>query len=329
MLPAVLVQLHRVVTRHVSNLVYTPAKLETKGSATKKVATKVDWDKFAPVVAPEMPPSIVSMVNALAQVDRGVVPYTSNQADKHYFLPEPALFVTTTNPLRRRKFLHHWNLLSDGFIYMLAHHPQLLGQQDWRDILEGLITKCGAPDSRAYRRSKRLEQTLRPVLEACGLQSFEDFPITSECVPEFSLKQTREIIWQVAETSFRFEFCSLDQQASEKQRLSQVKECFAGHMLVGMPWDMSKCCWAAPTLEERHRYVMRTATLMLDWTTKLTRPNIIRGIAERHQWSLADMQTLETAICRHYTQAFWEHFGRAAVLLMRLDYDLEKEEGEL
>jgi hypothetical protein len=28
-------------------------------------------------------------------------------------------------------------------------------------------------------------------------------------------------------------------------------------------------------------------------------------------------------------QAFWEYFGRAAVLPMRLDHELEKEDGEI
>jgi hypothetical protein len=37
------------------------------------------------------------------------------------------------------------------------------------------------------------------------------------------------------------------------------------------------------------------------------------------------MKDLENAVCCYYIQAFWEHFGRTAVLPMRL----EKEEGEL
>ncbi|KAJ6589803.1 hypothetical protein B0H10DRAFT_2197740 [Mycena sp. CBHHK59/15] len=97
------------------------------------------------------------------------------------------------------------------------------------------------------------------------------------------------------------------------------------HAVVSRP--ICKHGWAATTLEERHRYVERTAMLMLDWTTKSTCPNIIRRVTERLQWSPSDMQALETAVCRYYTQAFWEYFGCTAVVPMRLDHDMEKEEG--
>ncbi|KAJ7863690.1 hypothetical protein B0H13DRAFT_1899462 [Mycena leptocephala] len=285
----------------------------------KKGPAKIERDKFTAVSAPEMPPSIISMAEALAAVNRSVIPYTSSDADKRYVLPEPALFVTAT-PERRRKFLHHWNLLADGFIYMSTQQPNLLRPQ-WRDR--------GVSGTKRHTRSVNLQDCIRPVLEASGFSSVEGFPVPVEFLPEFTLTQIREIIWQVVEMSFRFEFCSLDKRASKRERLSKVKDCFAGHMLVGVPLEMSCHGWAAPTLEERHRYVARTATLMLDWTTKSSRPDIIRRVADRRQWSQPDMQALETAVCRYYTQAFWEYFGRAAVVPLRLDPDLEKEEGEL
>jgi hypothetical protein len=238
------------------------------------------------------------------------------------------LFLNTT-PERRRKFLHHWNLLADGFIYTLTQEPKLLRPQEWRDVLEGLMTPRGAAGSKTHRRSVKLQDCIRPALEASGVSSIEGFPVPVESLPQFSLAQTREIVWQVAETSFRFELCSLDKRASKKNRLSQVKECFAGHMLVGVPSEMSKRGWASTSLQERHRYVGRTATLMLDWTTKSERPRIIDRVIDRHHWSTDDMQSLEIAVCRYYTQAFWEHFGRAAVIPMRLDPDEGKEEGEL
>ncbi|KAJ7484833.1 hypothetical protein B0H11DRAFT_2413754 [Mycena galericulata] len=283
-----------------------PAKAPTKSPA--KATAKTERDKFSVLAVEEMPPSIVSMADALAQVDRSVAPYTSDGADRQYVLPEPALFVNTA-PDRRRKFLHHWNLLADGFVYMLTQHPQLLSAQEWRDVLEGLMTKRGAPGSKTYRRSAKLEDRIRPALEASNVSSIEGFPVSTQLLPEFTLEQTREIVWQ--------------------NRLDEVKACFAGHMLVGVPLEMSKCGWASTTLEERHRYVRRTATLMLDWTTKSPRPNIIRRVADHLKWSSSEMQVLETAVCRYYTQAFWEYFGRAAVVPLRLDHDVEKEDGQL
>ncbi|KAJ7479035.1 hypothetical protein FB451DRAFT_1450768 [Mycena latifolia] len=286
------------------------ANIPVKKSAIKSAA-KTERDKFTPLDIPEMPPSIVSMASALTQVNRSIIPYTSNDADKKYVLPEPALLVNTT-PERRRKFLHHWNLLVDGFIYTLTQQPQLLRLQEWRDVLEA-----------------KLEDCIRPALEASSLSNIEGFPVPVQHFPQFSLAQTREIVWRVAETSFRFELCALDRRASGRNRLDDVKKCFAGHMLVGVPLEMSQHGWAASMLGERHQYVARTAVLILDWSTKSPRPRIIDRIAEHRPWTTEDMQALETAVACYYTQAFWEHFGSAAVIPMRLDHDIEKEEGEL
>jgi hypothetical protein len=188
------------------------------GKAPPKSATKIERDKFSPLSIEAMPPSIVAWAEALAQVDRSVALITSNPADRRYVLPEPALLVNTS-PERRRKFLHHWNLISDGFLYLLSQPQQpaqLLSGQEWRDILEGLVSKRGHANSRTHRRSANLEDRIRPALEASNVSSIEGFPVPSESAPDFSLEQTREIVWQVAETSFRFEFCSLDRRASKK-----------------------------------------------------------------------------------------------------------------
>ncbi|KAJ7122124.1 hypothetical protein C8R44DRAFT_735842 [Mycena epipterygia] len=291
----------------------------SKSKAPAKAPTKTTRDKFQALAVPEMPPSIPAWADALTRVDQSVTPFTADPADRRYVLPEPALFLNTTAD-RRRLYLHHWNLLGDGFLYMLSQpeHVQLLSAQEWRDVLQGLMTKRGAPGSRSFRRSAALEDRIRPALRASDVPSIEGFPVPAQSVPDFSIEQAQEIVWQVAETSFRFEFCSLDRRASGKHRLAEVLECFAGHMLIGAPLEISKVGWAATAIEDRHRYAMRTARLMLDWTTKTPRPNIIRRVAERLSWSPLDMQALETAVCSYYTQAFWEYFGRAAVVPMCL-----------
>ncbi|KAJ6632014.1 hypothetical protein B0H10DRAFT_1937741 [Mycena sp. CBHHK59/15] len=297
-------------------------------SQNQKGPTKAECNKFVLVTDEGMLPAIVSMAEALAKVNHTVVPYTSDDADKRYVLPEPTLFVTTT-PERRWMFLHHWNLLANGFIYMLAHQPQLLRPQEWRDVLEGRMTERGFPGSTMQRRSHGLQERIRPALAVCDVSTIEGLPVPVESRPEFTLEQSQEIVWGVAESGFRFEFCTLDKRASGQGRVDAVKRCFAGGMLVGVPLEMSKRGWAATALEERHHYVARTAALMLDWTTKSPRPNIIRRVAEHHLWHPPDMQALESAVCEYYTQAFWEYFGRAAVLPMHLDHNTEREEGEI
>jgi hypothetical protein len=191
------------------------------------------------------------------------------------------------------------------------------------------MTKRGHPTSRAYKRSANLESRLLPALQACNISSLEGFPVPDDSLPDFSVKQTREIVWQVAETSFRFEFAALDRRASKKDWLGAVKDCFPGHMLLGVPLEMSKRGWAATAIEERHRYVARTAYLMLDWMSSSPRPNVIWHVADHSTWTPSQMQALETAVCCYYTHCFWEYFGRAAIVPLRLDHNVEKEDGQL
>ncbi|KAJ7614292.1 hypothetical protein DFH06DRAFT_1344244 [Mycena polygramma] len=300
-----------------------PAKSMPAQDRSKQV-TKTERDKFTYLAADGMPPPIPSWAEALAQVDRSVPP--ASTVDRRYVLPEPALFVNTI-PERRRKFLHHWNLLVDGIIYVISQgHDPLFSGQEWRDVLEGRVTQRGDPRSRAYKRSTSFQERMRPALEASGVSSLEGFPVPSDSIPDFTREQSCEIIWQVAEVSFRLEFAALDRRASGKDRFGDVRACFAGHMLLGVPVEMGQRGWAATSIEERHRYAMRAANLMLDWTTQCTRPHIIRHVAEHFSWSAAAMEELQTAVCRYYTQAFWEYFGRAAVVPLRLDHDLQNQD---
>ncbi|KAJ6614105.1 hypothetical protein B0H10DRAFT_1950900 [Mycena sp. CBHHK59/15] len=289
----------------------SPRKPHGQGPAVAKGPAKIERDKFQILAVPEMPPSIAAWADALARVDQSVSPITNDPKRRRYVFPEPALLLNTM-PDRQRKYLHHWTLLRDGFTYTLTQpeHSQLLTAQQWRDILEGLITKRGQPNSKTYRRSAELEEHIRPALQACNLTSIEGFPVAQEFVPEFSLAQMREIVWQ--------------------DRVEEVKTCFAGHMLIRAPLEMSKRGFAAEKLEQRHRYFVRAATLMLDWMTKSPRPTVItRGFIDHVDWTPTQMESLETAVCQYYTQAFWEHFGRAAVVSLRLDHSLEKEEGKI
>ncbi|KAJ6613703.1 hypothetical protein B0H10DRAFT_1951334 [Mycena sp. CBHHK59/15] len=305
-----------------------PREKQTNSSVSNHIQRTADLRLLS---IPEMPPSIAAWSDALVNVDRSVSPFTSDPTARRYILPELALLVNTT-PERRCEFLHHWTLLSDGFMYILSQppHAQLLAAQEWRDVLEGLLTKRGHPYSKTFRRSAQLEDRIRPALVASGVESIEGFPVPLESLPEFSLERMCEIVWEVAETNFRFEFCALDKRTSKKERLDDVKTCFAGHMLIGVPLEMSKRGLAATTITERGRYLVRITNLMLDWTTQSPHLDpISRGVAQRANWNSSEMERLEVAVCRYYTQAFWEYFGRAAIVPMCLDHDLEKGYGKL
>ncbi|KAJ6527590.1 hypothetical protein DFH09DRAFT_880099, partial [Mycena vulgaris] len=130
----------------------------------------------------------------------------------------------------------------------------------------------------------------------------------------------KEITWALAESNFRFECLSLDARASGLTRLEEVRACFVGRALLGIPLEYSTRGPASETQQERHRYLIRLAKLMMAWQTHTYRPSAI-GRATRAQEPLAytdeEMSDLEWAIVCYYTQSFYEYFGRAAVVPMR------------
>ena len=68
------------------------------------------------------------------------------------------------------------------------------------------------------------------------------------------------------------------------------------------------------------------ARLMVDWTYS-PRPTSIDIAGARKeeldavQWDALTVVKLEDDIARYYTQTFYHHFGRAAVVPLRLDDD--------
>ncbi|KAJ7651445.1 hypothetical protein B0H17DRAFT_1215247 [Mycena rosella] len=133
-------------------------------------------------------PIIVAWADALAQVDQSASPFTSDLTNKQYILPESTLLVNTT-PNQCCKFLH-WNLLSDGFIYMISQlgRTQLPSTQEWRDIPEGLTVQHSVPSSSIYMHSTGLKDHICLALQASNVSSIKGFPVPLDSLPEFGLK---------------------------------------------------------------------------------------------------------------------------------------------
>ncbi|KAK7027779.1 hypothetical protein R3P38DRAFT_3267870 [Favolaschia claudopus] len=284
-------------------------------------------NKFEALLAAEMPDIIPSWADALRKVDLSRPTRSKRTTDTHYILPEPALLAAPESLERRRMFLHHWLLLRDAFHYMLSSSEPctLLKAQEWRDILEGLLEQRGNPKSRTGRRSAELSKLLAPLFKACGIAKLEGFPVPRSSIPEYSVEKAKEVLWGLAETNFRFELSSLDARASGRDRWEEVRMCFAGGMFVSVPLNLSQRGLASTDIHERHRYFLRLARLMMSWHTDTVMPRAVADAANapsNTEWSSTRMGELEHAVATYYTQCFYELFGRAAVVPMRLSHQL-------
>ncbi|KAK6974871.1 hypothetical protein R3P38DRAFT_3335461 [Favolaschia claudopus] len=289
-------------------------------------------DKFMLLDRQEMPSSIPAWEDALKGVDRSVAPLPRSPNDGHYVLPEPGLIISSDDPARRQLFLHHINVLMDALLYRLsdpAHPHQLLSSQQWRDVLVGkavagqreVVHGKQKQQTKASMRSVVLHDLVGPALWACGLIECAEYPAAVGSFPLVSLNRSREILWLLAETNFRFEFVALDRRASGQDREDECRECFVGGMLMGMPTDLGKKGLASMTRAERLPFLRRIAKLMSTWDPR-PRSAVIAESHAKNEWSGEEIVALEEAVATHYTQCFYRYFGRAAVIPMRIVHEL-------
>ncbi|KAF7360831.1 hypothetical protein MSAN_01112400 [Mycena sanguinolenta] len=285
-------------------------------------------DKFAPLARDEMPPSISVWENALKAVDRTVAP-RSSRGNGGYVFPEPALVVSSEDVARRQHQLYNLGMMMDALVYRLGSPdaaPQLLSVQQWRDILVGnaavpqMVRHDDRSQTRVSERGVLLNKLLAPAFRACGMTDRPDLSPPSGTSALVTRHRAQEMLWQVGEISFRFEFLALDRRASGLNRPDQCRECFAGSLLMGMPLGLAKEGLASMSPATRHPFYLRIARLMHDWNPR-PRLAVIAKASEAREWDKFEMSELEEAVAGHYTQAFYEHFGCAAVIPARLVHE--------
>ncbi|KAJ7466557.1 hypothetical protein B0H11DRAFT_2239731 [Mycena galericulata] len=284
-------------------------------------------DKFEPLDREEMPPSIPAWARALAAVQKRNDP-RNGPMDTRYVFPEPALVVSSESPARRQLLLHHLSLMMDALLYRLGdpEDPHLpLSSQEWRDVLVGKAAAAQSVRGRAggltkaSKRSIGLHELLAPAMRVCGVLQCTDFPAAEGSFRPVTVHRAQEMLWALAESNFRFEFLALDRRAAGIDRSDWCRDCFAGGMLQGIPVEFAKDGLASMSPRTRLPYFKRITRLMCDWRP---RPgDVIVGAARKETWDTKEIEALEDAVARHYTQTFYDLFGRAAVIPMRLVHE--------
>ncbi|KAJ7838240.1 hypothetical protein B0H14DRAFT_2361849, partial [Mycena olivaceomarginata] len=290
---------------------------------------KVVRDKFLPLECHEMPTVITAWSEALAAIDRKTPPSCGADLPQYYVFPEPALLASPDDELRRRLMYHHYRLLRDALMFRVSNskgrQPQLLTTQEWRDVLQGKVAEQGKAGTRAHARSAGLEDLLRPAFKACGISALSDFPVSQNNLPAMHIHRVKELLWELGEMNFRYEFLALDARASRLQRPDLCRTCFASKTLVGLDFRESQRGLAALAVMDRLPCLLRMAALMCDWSVPCERPvtlAVINMAMERTEWDDAAVETMEQAVARYYTGSFYELFGRAAVVPMRLEHTI-------
>lgn len=253
-----------------------------------------------------------------------------------YAFPEPGLVAGVRTSEKQARFLYNWIKTRPAFIYRLTSSTssaRLLSNHSWRALLNygGADAQPSVGPSSGTTKSFQRRQEMHELLGNCmeeagvGFQPTDDpqqvfwrkQPLFPETLPSTGVSQ--EILWELYELNFRFEFLALDRRAQVVEDTSPdhqglLMSCFPsdGPLMV-VDIDMANKGLAAPSLSDRAPYIVAMKTVMRGWRGRV--PEVIGGDAKPiGEYTTQELTVLENAVARFYTQSFFYHFGRAAVI---------------
>jgi len=291
-----------------------------------------------------------------------------NQQDRGYVFPDPVLFLGVGTPETQAKFFYNLLTHRPPLIYRLTAHQsnsKPLSSQVWRSMLHlpigGLqppsrphTSTSGLPTntstSERTKSAKRLE-VICSLLENClnvdGVEVnetqtnevfWQEQQLSAGSLPSQQVAQ--EILWELFELNFRFEFMALDSRAHipsasptiDIPRVDLLLQCFpcsiCGSILV-VRTEFAHQGLAASSWMDRAPFIIAMKNVVRTWTGF---EKVLRGCGQVDlnanqdvaAYSESEINAMELALATFYTQSFYDFFGRAAVIPRRLAPKLEE-----
>ncbi|TFK59435.1 hypothetical protein BDN72DRAFT_780752, partial [Pluteus cervinus] len=294
-------------------------------------------EKFTDPPSPILPPALPVWLSALQNVNRFNQPsfHSSNDAlDLSYVFPEPASLVVVTNVGRLSSMFKTWLRFRPAFFYRLTNdnsNATPMPARVWKDFLTVNFLESNpnkkSTDTPAVSRSARTlayaQDFYQSLLNEDGVRvtnaSRPSLPSTWRGKPFDTLVNSdfQEILWEINELSFRFEFMALDSRLSSDAdkpfHQVDVDECFptveSGSLLV-VDVTNANSGIASNILDQRGRALLAIRTVMQKWDGRPLPPLI----ASTHAVAWDNIDSLEREIAVFYTQSFFNYFHRAPII---------------
>lgn len=288
-----------------------------------------------------MPPAIPTWRSALSRVvaDRERVVSEVTPADAGYAFPDPGLFVNVMVVEKQVIYFANWVKYRDALIYRLAFSSSAstFSNKFWRPLLNlPLDHNPTAPPKRDISQKTSLSQKQHHIvytlLESCfntdeevTLNSgplldinWQGQTLSSTGVPPVQVAQ--EILWELYELNFRFEFKALDRRAhipvgevDGPSRDQLILACFPGRTSLAVaPINSAREGLGATDWRDRRCSIIAMRTVMQTWSgfngAQFHITKRIDDLSER------EFREVEWAVAQFYTQSFFDHFARTAIV---------------
>ena len=256
----------------------------------------------------------------------------------HYAFPDPGLFVSPANDVKKAKLIESWLRIREAWLMRVANETSLaMSGQNWRDLLAiDLSAIQEKNDTKAAKRRQQILAMLTPKYEHfpdIKTRSTTGEPVTwqDKNYPPGVLPAdhvVRGILWELFQLNFAYELLSLDccacsildttlDDSQLMQRQALVLECFPVDPFLSRLLPDRNDGLAANDIEERIPYIFSFVRVMQSW--KGDKPPMFNLAAQSYQKiPQSQASALEEAATKYYCQQFFNYFGRAALLPHRL-----------
>lgn len=271
-----------------------------------------------------------------------------------YAFPPPSLFINVQTEARRTLFFTNWLRHRTALIFRISTpltDASPIGNQLWRTLL-GQELELTTDDRARHTKSANRKQAIIDILASC-INTADGISINlagnnnvtwqgSELIPDQPIPPeiARQILWELSELNFRCELVGLDRR-SHNDKLSAnhsvsnernitlpvpstredlLGRCFVGTSMLDIELQHAGQGLACPLWANRYRYILALRDVMVTWSgfrsyaasqrlLHLLDPPLFSA-----ELTECQVNSLETLVTGYYTQAFFNHFGRAPVL---------------
>jgi hypothetical protein len=335
-------------------------------SRLQKAPGSAGRNKFEEPSSPFLPLAIPAWRDALKNVVVDPSRDASlNPGDRGYAFPDPGLFYGVTTPEGQAKFFYNWLKYRPALIYRLARrhsNAKPWFSQDWRTMLHLPIPGFQGPprpnptsssalpkkppaggleQTKSAKRFEVIQALLRDCMDVDGIH-VNDSPTNEMVWQEQHLspgelpdqRVAQEILWELYELNFRFEFMALDSRAhtpptvrtNSLSREDLLLKCFPGNIggsFLVAPTEFSHQGLAAGTWRDRAPFIVAVKNVVCTWPgfhkvnercsgVDLEQNKVVESYSE------SEVEAAELALATFYTQTFYDFFGRAAIIPRRL-----------
>ena len=241
---------------------------------------------------------------------------------------------------KQARFFFNWLKYRPALLYRLvaASGAKPVGNQMWRTLLSLPLERDEPVESHATStKSGSRHELIRALLEEASKMGdiqlnsapsntvfWNQHQVHADRLPEPRVAQ--EILWELHELNFRFEFLALDYHAHDptmskdtKSREDMILACFpggGGESVLVVTISSAHLGLAAEIWQERVPHVVAMRDVMQSWRGFDSVDLVVRK--EAKEYTESEVVVMETALAKFYAQSFFDFFGRAAILPRRL-----------